>query len=77
MEEAGGGEVANRSLVGIDRGELSRPALGHFSKQLVLGESVGMGFEDAAENRRLLLIVFFVIEPEPTAAGVRRFRGSH
>jgi hypothetical protein len=66
MEEAGGGEIANRPLAGIDFGELGRSALGHFPKQLVLRESVGMGFEDVAENRRLLHIVFFVIEPEPS-----------
>jgi hypothetical protein len=79
MEETGGGEIANRPVVGIDLEELGRSAaLGYFPKQLVLRESVGMGFEDAVQNRRLQLIVFFVVEVErPAGARVRRFLISH
>jgi hypothetical protein len=61
MEEAGGSEVANRPLVGIDLGERGRSAWGHFPKQLFLREGVGMEFEDEPENRRLQRIVFLVI----------------
>jgi hypothetical protein len=49
MEEAGGGEISNRPIVGIDLGELGRSALGHFPKQLVFRERVGMEFEDCGE----------------------------
>src|SRR5690349_1907324 len=77
MEEAGGGEVAYRPLVGIDLREPGRcAALDQFPKQLGLRVGVGMEFEDEPENRPLQRIVFFVIEPEPTAVGVRRSRGS-